>query len=123
MDYNSLKNYVTSLALLYAWTLFAAAAFALGEKFFSGLFAQRRPIASWPATGIMIPVVHEGHELRQGPMAGVVGDGAMHLQADVAVLRMPLRPGAQLEHVHGLAGIELHGVADPVGQGDRVGSL
>jgi hypothetical protein len=40
---DSLKNYLTSLALLYAWTLFAAGMFALGEKICRDLFAQRQP--------------------------------------------------------------------------------
>jgi hypothetical protein len=43
MDFNSLQNYLTSLAMLYAWTLFAAGAFALGERFFRSLFAQKQP--------------------------------------------------------------------------------
>ena len=54
MDFQSLKNYLTSLALLYAWTLFAAGAFALGEKFCRGLFPQGRPApngAQGPAKG------------------------------------------------------------------------
>jgi hypothetical protein len=46
MDFSSLKNYLTSLALLYAWTLFAAGVFALGERFCRGLFAQRQPAPS-----------------------------------------------------------------------------
>jgi hypothetical protein len=46
MDFSSLKNYLTSLALLYAWTLFAAGIFALGEKLCRDLFAQRQPAPS-----------------------------------------------------------------------------
>jgi hypothetical protein len=46
MDFSSLKNYLTSLALLYAWTLFAAGMFALGEKVCRDLFAQRQPAPS-----------------------------------------------------------------------------
>jgi hypothetical protein len=46
MDFSSLLNYLTSLALLYAWTLFAAVAFALGEKFCRSLFAPRQPAPS-----------------------------------------------------------------------------
>jgi hypothetical protein len=42
MDFNSLLNYLTSLGLLYAWTLFAAGAFALGEMFVRGIFAKQR---------------------------------------------------------------------------------
>ena len=75
------------------------------------------------ATGVVIPVIHESHEPGQGPVAGLLGDGPVHLLADVAVLRVALGAGAQLEHVHGLAGVELHDVADPVGQGHRVGRL
>jgi hypothetical protein len=54
MDFNSLLNYLTSLALLYAWMLFAAGVFALVEKFCRSLFAQRRPApggAKDPAKG------------------------------------------------------------------------
>jgi hypothetical protein len=46
MDFNSLLGYLTSLALLYAWTVFAAGLFALGEKFCRSLFASRRPAPS-----------------------------------------------------------------------------
>jgi hypothetical protein len=42
MDFNSLLGYLTSLALLYAWTLFAAGVFALGERFCRGILAQRQ---------------------------------------------------------------------------------
>jgi hypothetical protein len=42
MDFNSLLGYLTSLALLYAWTLFAAGLFALGEKFCRSLFGPRQ---------------------------------------------------------------------------------
>jgi hypothetical protein len=31
MDFSSLLNYAQTLAMLYVWTLFAAAAFAIGE--------------------------------------------------------------------------------------------
>ncbi len=44
MDFNSLMNYLTSLALLYAWTLFAAGMFALGERCCRSVFA-RQPAA------------------------------------------------------------------------------
>ena len=46
MDFNSLLNYLTSLALLYAWTLFAAGMFALGERFCRNFFGHRPPAAS-----------------------------------------------------------------------------
>jgi hypothetical protein len=45
MDFNSLQNYLTSLGLLYAWTLLAAGLFALGERFCRSLFAQKGPAA------------------------------------------------------------------------------
>jgi hypothetical protein len=48
MDFSSLMNYLTSLAMLYAWTLFAAGMFALGENFCRGLFAQRHQAPSGP---------------------------------------------------------------------------
>jgi hypothetical protein len=54
MDFNSLMGYLQSLALLYAWTLFAAGAFALGERFCRGIFPQRQPApneAKDPAKG------------------------------------------------------------------------
>jgi hypothetical protein len=54
MDFNALLNYVTSLALLYAWTLFAAVAFAFCERLFRSLFAQRQSApsgAKGPAEG------------------------------------------------------------------------
>jgi hypothetical protein len=41
LDFNSLLGYLTSLATLYAWTLFAAGAFALGERVCRGLFAKQ----------------------------------------------------------------------------------
>lgn len=44
MDFSSLQNYLTSLGLLYAWTLFAAGVFALGERIFRNLFAPK-PVA------------------------------------------------------------------------------
>jgi hypothetical protein len=46
MDFNAFNNYLTSLALLYAWTLFAAVAFALGERICRGLFPQRQSAPS-----------------------------------------------------------------------------
>jgi hypothetical protein len=46
MDFNSLLGYLTSLGMLYAWTLFAAGLFALGEKICRGLFSQRQPAPS-----------------------------------------------------------------------------
>ena len=45
---------------------------------------------------------------------------AVHLLAHVPVLGVALWGGAQLEHVHGGAGVELHAVADPVGEGNGV---
>jgi hypothetical protein len=48
MDFSSLMNYVTSLAMLYAWTLFAAGMFSLGERFCRNLFGQRQPAPSGP---------------------------------------------------------------------------
>jgi hypothetical protein len=41
LDFNSLLGYLTSLATLYAWTLFAAGAFALGERICRRLFAKQ----------------------------------------------------------------------------------
>jgi hypothetical protein len=56
VDFSSLLNYLTSLALLYAWTLFAAGMFALGEKFCRELFAQRQPAPSGAGNPAKIPV-------------------------------------------------------------------
>jgi hypothetical protein len=47
LDLNSLLGYLTSLATLYAWTLFAAGAFALGERACRSLFVK--PPAPSPA--------------------------------------------------------------------------
>jgi hypothetical protein len=44
MDFNALQNYLTSLGLLYAWMLFAAGMFALGERFCRSLFARKQPV-------------------------------------------------------------------------------
>jgi hypothetical protein len=41
MDLNSLLGYLTSLAILYAWTLFAAGAFVVGERVCRSLFARQ----------------------------------------------------------------------------------
>ena len=46
MDFNSLVGYLTSLALLYAWTLLAAGMFALGERFCRNFFGRTQPAAS-----------------------------------------------------------------------------
>jgi hypothetical protein len=55
MDLSSLKNYLTSLALLYAWTLFAAGVFALVERFCRGLSAQRQPAPNGVAPAAKSP--------------------------------------------------------------------
>jgi hypothetical protein len=46
MDFSSLQNYLTSLGLLYAWTLLAAVMFALGERVCRSLFARKEPAPS-----------------------------------------------------------------------------
>jgi hypothetical protein len=43
MDFQSLMGYLTSLALLYAWTLFAAGMFTIGERICRSLFARKQP--------------------------------------------------------------------------------
>jgi hypothetical protein len=45
MDFNSFVGYLTSLAMLYAWTLFAAGMFALGERCCRSIFGQRQRAA------------------------------------------------------------------------------
>jgi hypothetical protein len=40
MDYSSLMNYLTSLGLLYAWLLIAAAVFAIGERVCRSVFKR-----------------------------------------------------------------------------------
>jgi hypothetical protein len=44
MDFQSLMGYLESLALLYAWTLFAAGMFTLGERICRSLFARKEPV-------------------------------------------------------------------------------
>ena len=62
--------------------------------------------------------------LREDPGNGFSGallDQAVHRLADAAVGGVTLRGGAQLDHVHRLARIHLHVVAQAVGQeGDQV---
>jgi hypothetical protein len=41
MDLSSLLGYLSTLALLYAWTLIAAGAFSVGETIARGGFARR----------------------------------------------------------------------------------
>jgi len=40
MDITAFTNYLTSLALLYGWALFAAAIFALGERAYRKVFGR-----------------------------------------------------------------------------------
>ena len=54
-------------------------------------------------------------------MAGVLGDEAPHGLADAPVRGVPLRRGAQLDHVHRLAGVEVHVEADAIGHGHGIG--
>jgi hypothetical protein len=42
MDFSSLLNYAQTLAMLYAWTLFAAGAFAIGEMVVHRARAKQR---------------------------------------------------------------------------------
>src|SRR6476646_8683100 len=72
-------------------------------------------------TGILrADVAHRGGDR---PVAGLLGDLAVHVQGDAPVRRVPLRRRTELQQVHGLSGVELHGVADPVGHADGVGGL
>jgi hypothetical protein len=48
MDFNSVLNYAYTLALLYAWTLFAAGAFAIGERIVHRAYSRQ---ASRPGAG------------------------------------------------------------------------
>src|SRR5438067_1032323 len=50
-------------------------------------------------------VVDVAHGFGEDAVTGLLGDQSMHLLAYLAVLGVALRPGAQLEHVHGLAGV------------------
>jgi hypothetical protein len=43
MDFHSMLGYLESLTMLYGWTLFAAAAFAVGERVCRSLFVQQQP--------------------------------------------------------------------------------
>src|SRR5215471_18682826 len=54
-------------------------------------------------------------------MAGLRGDEAMHGLADSAIRRMPLGRGAELDHVHRLARVDLQVVAHAVRNAHRVG--
>jgi hypothetical protein len=47
MDLNSLLNYAQTLAVLYAWTLVAAGAFAIGETVARRAFSRRASSGSW----------------------------------------------------------------------------
>jgi hypothetical protein len=52
MDFNSLVNYASTLAMLYAWTLLAAGAFAIGEMIARRAFSRQvaPPAANRPAS-------------------------------------------------------------------------
>ena len=54
-------------------------------------------------------------------MARLQGDEPVHGLADPPVRRVPLRRGPQLDHVHGLARVELHVEAHPISHGYHVG--
>ena len=68
-------------------------------------------------------VVDEGHGLGQRPVPGDLGDGPVHLLGHPAVRGVALGSRAQLDEVHRLARVELHDVADAVGQRDGVRRL
>src|SRR6185436_10028547 len=53
-------------------------------------------------------VIDEGHRVRDGSVAGALGDEAVHLLADAAVGGMALRRGAQLDDVHRFAREAMH---------------
>ena len=61
------------------------------------------------------PVVDELHHLGDGMVARLVGDEAVHSLTDPAVSRVALGGGSELEHVHRLASIHVHRVADAKG--------
>jgi hypothetical protein len=42
MDFHSIVGYLEALSMLYAWTLFAAAAFSVGERVCRSLFVQEQ---------------------------------------------------------------------------------
>src|SRR5437016_4925055 len=68
------------------------------------------------AAELVVAGVDEAHGLGQAVMSGLVPDEAPHLQAHRPVGGMALGAGPQLEDVHRLPGVHLHGEADPVGQ-------
>ena len=70
-----------------------------------------------------VGVVDVAHQLGDGPVAGLLGDEPVHVLDDLAVLGMALRPAAQLDEVHRLAGVHLHDVADAEGEADGVARL
>ena len=53
-------------------------------------------------------------------VTSLFADESNHLVGDASITRMSLGARAQFDEVHGLAGVHLHHVANPKGQGDRV---
>ena len=68
-------------------------------------------------------MVHKRHRLGDEPVPGVLGDEPVHVLRHDAVGGVALFPGAQLQHVHRLAGVHLHGVADPERERHGIGRL
>ena len=81
------------------------------------------PVEPLEPNQLVVIVIDEGHELTEHPMTRLLRDQPVHRLTHLAILGVALRSRPQLEHVHGLAGVELHHVTDPVGEGDGIGRL
>ena len=68
-------------------------------------------------------MVDKGHHLGNGMVSRHIRDQVVHLVRHLAVRRVTLGRGAELQDVHGLAGIHVHQVPDPVGQRHRIRGL
>src|SRR5438874_13085090 len=70
-----------------------------------------RPSLPLQALEVVGVVVDEGHQLGDEWVTRLLGDEAVHLLAHSTVGRVPRGLGAELEHVHRRAGVELDRVA------------
>src|SRR5581483_3637471 len=82
----------------------------------------RQALGAEPAQ-VVVALVDEAHGLGQPVVAGLVADEPPHLLAHGPVGGVPLGRRPQLEDVHRLPGVHLHGEADAVGERHGVGGL
>ena len=66
-------------------------------------------------------ILSEG--LGQQVVTGLFTNKPMHLLGQASVGRVPLRPRTQFNEMHGLSGVHLHYVVEPIGQGNGVRRL